>query len=666
MKEGIYIKRPILIAIIGYIIGIIVGLYLKTSIVRFYIPIIATYLIIKKLIKNKPKKVSKLKLLSLKRYIRYLKIFINSKVILCIIFFSIISNSIVIFQNSKYDNLYKNIGNTSGEAIVVSNKTEKEYEDVYKIKIAQINNEAKYKNTYLYLKVPKKLQEELEYGDRIKFKGEFINPDVARNENGFNYKEYLKTKKIYGSIKTEEIDLINKNEGNILFVFFNKLSNKIGKNIEKIMDTTTSSLMKGILLGDKSKIEEDIEEDFRTVNLSHILAVSGMHTAYIILGVEMLCKKVAGKRKTRIITVVVLIFYLGITGFSSSLARAVIMGILSVGALLVYRKNDILTSIAISLFIILIYNPFLITDVGLQLSYLGTLGIILFHKNLYNFLRGVKIKNKRFKYRINRKLILLIDKIKEILSVTLAASIGILPVMLYHFNLFGTYFLIANLIVSIIIGPIVIVGTITVALSFISLPIAKFISYISKFLIWILLQILNLGNLPISKIYFPTPSIIIIVIYYIVIFIMNFIWKIYNDKNPSVTGVRVKNTVALLKYKIKQNISIFKRIIVVILIVIALSGLFKINNQKLEIHFLDVGQGDSTFIVTPNRKTILIDGGGSTSTEFDVGKSTVLPYILDKGFTKIDYVFVSHFDQDHIGRNLKYLRRNKSRKSSDN
>src|SRR5699024_5364927 len=117
-------------------------------------------------------------------------------------------------------------------------------------------------------------------------------------------------------------------------------------------------------LGDKSKIEEDIEEDFRTVNLSHILAVSGMHTAYIILGVEMLCKKVAGKRKTRVITVVVLIFYLGITGFSSSLARAVIMGILSVGALLVYRKNDILTSIAISLFIILIYNPFLITDVG--------------------------------------------------------------------------------------------------------------------------------------------------------------------------------------------------------------------------------------------------------------------------------------------------------------
>lgn len=64
---------------------------------------------------------------------------------------------------------------------------------------------------------------------------------------------------------------------------------------------------------------------------------------------------------------------------------------------------------------------------------------------------------------------------------------------------------------------------------------------------------------------------------------------------------------------------------------------------------IDVGQGDSTFIVTPRNKTILIDGGGSSSDEYDVGKSILLPYILDRGYTKIDYVFISHFDQDHVG-----------------
>ena len=82
--------------------------------------------------------------------------------------------------------------------------------------------------------------------------------------------------------------------------------------------------------------------------------------------------------------------------------------------------------------------------------------------------------------------------------------------------------------------------------------------------------------------------------------------------------------------------------------IIFLSGICQFQ-QKLKIHFLDVGQGDSCFIITPNHKTILIDGGGSTSNSFDVGKDTIIPYLLDRGYTKINYVFISHFDQDHVG-----------------
>ena len=104
------------------------GLYLKFSIVLFYIPIIAMYLTIKKIYSKKSNNVEqkKFKLVSLKRYFRYFKLVVNSKIILSIIFFSIISNSIVLFQNSKYDNLYYDEQNLKGEAIVVSNKIEKE------------------------------------------------------------------------------------------------------------------------------------------------------------------------------------------------------------------------------------------------------------------------------------------------------------------------------------------------------------------------------------------------------------------------------------------------------------------------------------------------------------------------------------------------------------
>ena len=78
--------------------------------------------------------------------------------------------------------------------------------------------------------------------------------------------------------------------------------------------------------------------------------------------------------------------------------------------------------------------------------------------------------------------------------------------------------------------------------------------------------------------------------------------------------------------------------------------------KNLKIYFIDVGQGDSTFIVTPQNKTILIDGGGST--DFDVGKNTLLPYLLDRGYNSIDYIIPSHFDNDHIGRFVIYNTRN--------
>jgi len=94
-------------------------------------------------------------------------------------------------------------------------------------------------------------------------------------------------------------------------------------------------------------------------------------------------------------------------------------------------------------------------------------------------------------------------------------------------------------------------------------------------------------------------------------------------------------------------------------------SIFKFIPKDLKIHFVDIGQGDCTFIETPYGKTILIDGGGSSSKDFDVGKSTLLPYVLDRGYTSIDYVFISHFDQDHVRFYPTFATRNKSKKDNN-
>lgn len=93
-----------------------------------------------------------------------------------------------------------------------------------------------------------------------------------------------------------------------------------------------------------------------------------------------------------------------------------------------------------------------------------------------------------------------------------------------------------------------------------------------------------------------------------------------------------------------------EKIIAVLLIIIIISNIF-FNKlpQDLKIFFIDVGQGDSTLIITPKGKTILIDGGGTREKEvFDVGAKILIPYLLDRGITNLDYIIISHFDSDHV------------------
>lgn len=126
----------------------------------------------------------------------------------------------------------------------------------------------------------------------------------------------------------------------------------------------------------------------------------------------------------------------------------------------------------------------------------------------------------------------------------------------------------------------------------------------------------------------PTPKIWQILIYYLIIIIYFF-----------------KDDIQKVYPKILDN---YKKIIIFLIILTLLPyGLAVIPTNKLEIHFIDVGQGDSMLIITPSKKKILVDGGGSEFGTFDVGKQTLLPYLLNKSIISIDYLLFTHFDSDH-------------------
>lgn len=317
-----------------------------------------------------------------------------------------------------------------------------------------------------------------------------------------------------------------------------------------------------------------------------------------------------------------------ITNFSPSVVRACIMTIIICFSKLMYRKNDIYSNLLFSALIILFLNPYKLFNIGFQLSYLGTLGILLISPKLLK-----KEINKKPKVLKNRLKKLIIDWV--IISVSVQILIG--PIIIFKFNLISYNFLISGIISNPIFALIMIIGVFFLILS----PLRMIFYPIIKILVSILISISQiLSNLPFSNIIIPTPNLIFIVAYYISLFF------ILISKEKLV--FRIIKSKAKIKY-------IIKRIIITILILSLIFQLFNsFSNKDLRIYFIDVGQGDASLIITPNNKTILIDGGGSLDKNYDVGKNTLVPYLLDRGVCTIDYLIVSHFDNDHCG-GLMYL-----------
>ncbi len=550
--------------------------------------------------------------------------------------------------NNYYDEKYEELESLNGSyctAIVVSEGEEKDYKDVYEIEIKGIKlllNLKKSKNKslqnkenrYLSNKNSKNSSFKLKYGDKIEFYLEYEKPSTARNYMGFDYSNYLKTKKIFGTVnlKEEDVEIISHDNSNIILRKIYELRNLMKTKIEKLLPKETSGLCLGMLIGETSGIEENMQEDFRDSNLSHILAVSGANVSYIIVSITYIFNKMClRKRLSKIISIILLILFMLLTGCTSSVNRACIMAILMLIAELLYRKSDVYNNLAISALILLIINPYSLLDIGFQLSYMGTIGIVFLHDKIGNF---IKINNKIVKYFF------------EMIAVTTCANLAIIPIMMFHFNTISLTFYFSNIIVGPILGIVVIIGFIMFFISLIFTPISSLIAIVLNLMLKFIIKIAEItANMPFSKITIITPSFFFIIVWYLIII-----------------SISYKQKVKIFYHK---NNKLIKKIVSCILIIVLIVNLIIKVDKKLEIHFVDVGQGDACLIITPLNKKILIDGGGSEFGSFNVGEKTLLPYLLDRRINKLDYIIISHFDSDHVRFYSIFAKRNKSNRKKN-
>lgn len=567
-------KRPLLIAAIAYINGILIGVYLSKS-----IPLFVILSIIVSLITSFKKNT-------------YRNAICMYLIVMCI------SSIYVYNKNLNYESKYKKYDNKniSIEGTIISDIEEKEYNYTFTIRT---------KDDYFLVNLKKNKEEiSLEYGDKLQISGEYQEPNKARNYKGFDYKNYLKINKIYGIIRVDlYTNIIIKHKKNLsnFKLLIHKIREKLKQNIQELLTKETYALGIGILIGDNSRINEKIVEDFKNSNLSHMLAVSGAHINYVVLTVSILfTKKRVGIKAQRVVTIMMMLFFMELTQMTSSVVRAGISCIIYMLASLLYRKADVINAMAISTLLILLNSPFKLFDIGFQLSYAGTLGIILFCK-----LINIPIKNKLLKY------------LKDSIIISISANIFIIPIMMYQFNTISLTFILSNLLAGPLLGISIILEIIVLLISFMSINIAAIPAKVLNILLILIINIANwFSNIEISKIYIITPQIISIVAYYLICAAI-----ILKQKN--------------------------RKIIVIIMLTVLIINLFP-TPKKLRINFIDVGQGDSTLIRTETNKVILIDSGGSTaSSSFDVGNKVLLPYLLDRKIKKIDFIIVSHFDADH-------------------
>lgn len=606
-------KRPILIATIGFIIGIFWGLYFE--LVSFFLLLIFIYSI-----------TYFLKLKQIKIF-RFLKLFITRNTIIIFFIFFIISNFYIRYLENDYKRIYNTLEKIKCVGTVISEKEEKDYSYQYKVKIEKINNK-KVKNKIFYITVKKNKNYNLKYAEKISFDGKYIKPEVQRNYKGFDYSMYLKSKGIYGTINVERnIYTIKKNNLCIISIFSNKIKNLIIHNTDKVFSEKTKGIFLGILIGYDEFITEDIKSNFSNSGLSHLLAVSGMHVSYVILAITLILKifKIP-KLKRKILSCLLLFFYLNLINFTPSVTRAVVMSIIALLQSVLHRKQDTATTISFSSLIILFFNPYKILNIGFILSYAGTIGIIIFIK------KSINNKEEKLKKR-------LVNTLKSILAVTISAYILILPINIYYFNTISLTFVISNIIAGVIIGPITIIGITIIIVSFINIKVSFIIVklFYNVLLILLLKTTEVIASLPISNIYVKTPNFLCLIIYYIIILVI-IITLIIKKSNRAYLNKKLRFIISDLKNNLHK----------ILLLIFFISVIFFIYNKipkKLKINFIDVGQGDCTLITTPYNKNILIDSGGNEN--YDIGKNILFPYLLDKGITKIDYIIISHFDTDH-------------------
>jgi competence protein ComEC len=461
---------------------------------------------------------------------------------------------------------------------------------------------------------------------RIRVGGRLDDLPAVRNPGEFDYGGYLRGRRVFFRLFADGRSGVEVYRGDTagLSCIAYRLKSEIVRRFERsVEDRAARSVILALVVGDRSGIDKDVEERFRRTGLLHLLAVSGLHV--LIVGMIFyqllrpmllrfgLSRNVAEATRT-IATAMILALYALVTGLPASVVRAVVMAVLFMAAAVFQRSAHSLNTLGVSVIVLLIARPPQVFEPGFQLSVAAVAAIISLQSRFESLFRTDKSEGY------------IRQTIRASTTVSLAASAGTLPVLLFHFGSVSFAGLILNTVAVPLTSATLASSVTTAGAAGLSEGIGLILGQTSQLFAQFLLFLVEHGEPYFRWAYVEWPV-----------------------SNVIAISALVVSLFAIAQWPRPRSrwrlLSLVLTLLCSAIVVDAGRGALR---ARLSVLFLDVGQGDAAVIRFPNGKTLLLDAG-PRSPYTDAGMYTILPLLQRNRIRRLDGILITHPDSDHLG-----------------
>ncbi len=461
-------------------------------------------------------------------------------------------------------------------------------------------------------------------GSLVFVSGKLEEIESPRNPGEFDSKQYYACQYIYYVMKKGKIKKQSQNHS-AYGQFLINMRQRFAEILEKTCGAEAGAF-EAIVLGDKSNLDPELKMRYQMAGIIHILAISGLHISLLGMGLYNMLKKAGfGIWPAGLLALIIMLQYGMMTGGGVSTMRAVCMFLLSVGAKIAGRIYDMPTGMAVAAILILVENPAYLLDGGFWLSFGSVIGIGCVWPVIQEALGNLEKEDNAG---------------KKILWSFLASGVvqfTTLPIVLWFYGEVSVMGIFLNLLVLPTVGVVLGSGTADALLGLISIKGAFVVAIPGRTILKIYeVLVIIIGKLPFCTWVGGKPEMWQIVDYYLILAGAVWIYRISEKKYK-------ENKTAVMKKR--KEIWKFRCLCAgMVCLGILLIG-YK-PKEDFRIACLDVGQGDGIVIEMENQWNILIDGGSTNKSS--LGQYQLIPYLKSRGISRLDGIYISHTDEDHI------------------